>query len=64
MLFKITVPMIGCLLSLNATAGMMGNSQVKDYPWSVAGSLGYTWYDHAYHGGPGADPSAQKGKLH
>jgi opacity protein-like surface antigen len=41
-------------------AGTMGEGQREnDRPWSVIGSLGYSWYDSFYHGGPTADPFAQ-----
>lgn len=51
---------LSCALSFNAIAGMMGRHVVNEYrPWSVIGSLGYTWYDNAYEGGPTADPVAQ-----
>lgn len=34
-------------------------SQATYSPWSMNGAIGYTWYNHAYDGGPGADPAAQ-----
>ena len=45
-----------CVLSINAIAGTMGEPY---RPWSVLGSLGYTWFNQAYSGGPNADPLAQ-----
>ncbi|MFI4919690.1 MAG: hypothetical protein ACHP65_09065 [Legionellales bacterium] len=61
MFFKTTSVALGCLLSLTATAGTMGHTgpDAEYRPWSVIGSLGYTWYDAAYHGGSNADPAAQ-----
>lgn len=51
---------IGCFLSVGVTAGQMGASDRDVYqPWSFTGSLGYTWYNDAYDGGPTADPLAQ-----
>jgi hypothetical protein len=50
----------GCFLSLGAMAGTMVAPLTEEYhPWSVIGSLGYTWYDNFYKGGATADPSAQ-----
>ena len=50
----------GCALSLSAMAGSMGVGQGdENHPWSVIGSLGYSWYDSFYNGGPTADPFAQ-----
>ena len=50
----------GCALSLGAAAGSMGEASAEGYrPWSVIGSLGYTWFDKAYDGGRFADASAQ-----
>jgi hypothetical protein len=46
---------IGCSLTL----GAMADTTEKYHPWSVIGSLGYTWYNDFYDGGPTADPSAQ-----
>ena len=50
----------GCALSFSAMAGTMGAVADELYrPWSVIGSLGYTWYDNFYNGGPTADALAQ-----
>ena len=50
----------GCFLSLSAVAGTMGPVQDAEYrPWSVVGSLGYTWWDSVYDGGFVADTDAQ-----
>ena len=50
----------GCALSLNVLAGTMGPIEVEAYrPWSIIGSLGYTWYNNLYQGGVGSDPFAQ-----
>lgn len=50
----------GCALSLSAVAGTMRPLKTDGYrPWSAIGSLGYTWYDNLYSGGPTADSSAQ-----
>lgn len=48
----------GCALSLSAVAGTMGATQ-EYRPWSVIGSVGYTWFDKAYDGGRFADATAQ-----
>ena len=54
------IAMAGCALSLTAMAGTMGEPLPEENrPWSVIGSLGYTWYDNLYNGGANADPSAQ-----
>ncbi|MCX7116323.1 MAG: hypothetical protein NTW94_00105 [Legionellales bacterium] len=50
---------VGCALSVSAIAGTMGPVAEEYRPWSVVGSLGYTWYDNLYSGGATADPSAQ-----
>ena len=50
----------GYTLSLGAMAGTMGQPVIEEYrPWSVIGSLGYTWYNNFYNGGATADVSAQ-----
>lgn len=50
----------GCMLSLSSMAGSMGaSSNEASTPWSIIGSLGYTWYNDFYNGGPGSDPLAQ-----
>lgn len=50
----------GCTLSLAAIAGTVGAPLTEEYhPWSVIGSIGYTWYDNFYNGGSTADASAQ-----
>jgi hypothetical protein len=50
----------GCTLSLGAMAGTMGAPLTEEnHPWSVIGSIGYTWYDNFYNGGSTADASAQ-----
>lgn len=60
MYIKAGIIAAGCVFSLSAIAGAMGSPLVDEYrPWSVVGSLGYTWYTDAYGGGPGADPVAQ-----
>ena len=52
--------MVGCALSFSVMAGTMGVAQVDEVrPWSIIGSLGYTWYDNFYNGSPTADPLAQ-----
>jgi hypothetical protein len=50
----------GCALSFSAIAGTMGEV-VAEYnkSWSIIGGVGYTWFQDAYAGGPGSDPSAQ-----
>lgn len=54
------IAIVACALSLNVAAGNMGSNVVEQCrPWSVIGSLGYTWYDNFYNGGSTADPSAQ-----
>ena len=54
------IALAGCALSLNVIAGTMGSPLADQYgPWSVIGSLGYTWYNNLYDGGVGTDPSAQ-----
>jgi len=62
MTLKLKMLMAGCAISLSAiaTAGSMGalNSE-EAHPWSIIGSLGYTWYDGAYSGGITADVDAQ-----
>ena len=51
---------VGCALSFTAAAGSMGAVSAEEYrPWSVIGSLGYTWFNNAYAGGQYADVSAQ-----
>jgi len=59
MSFKSTGAVFAYLLSLSATAGTMGPINEGSHPWSVVGSMGYTWYDAAYSGGSGADLAAQ-----
>ncbi|RUR13356.1 hypothetical protein [Legionella sp. km772] len=60
MKFKLSLLTSACLLSLNAAGGTMGSAvQPAQLPWSLNGAIGYTWYDNAYHGGAGADPTAQ-----
>ena len=50
----------GSRFSLSAMAGAMGTPLAEEYrPWSVIGSLGYTWYNNLYDGGVGTYPSAQ-----
>ena len=50
MRIKLGIIAAGYVLSLSAVAGTMG-SQIPEYkPWSVIGSLGYTWYKNAYNG--------------
>lgn len=47
-------------LALQSEAGTMGTGSAETYhPWSVVGSLGYTWFNSAYPGEQTADPSAQ-----
>ena len=54
------IAIAGCALSFSSMAGTMGSPVVEQYrPWSVIGSLGYTWYNNLYDGGAGTDPSAQ-----
>ena len=54
------IAVVGCALSLNVMAGTMGSSVTEAYrPWSVIGSIGYTWYKDLYNGGSSADSSAQ-----
>jgi opacity protein-like surface antigen len=52
---------LGLGLSGHAAAGTMGPliDHEANRSWSLVGSLGYTWYNEAYHGGPTADPTAQ-----
>ncbi len=53
MSIKAVIIAAGCALSLNTIAGTMGVPIAEEYrPWSVIGSLGYTWYQHAYDGIP------------
>jgi hypothetical protein len=60
MFAKKTAIALGCVLSFSSMAGTMGAVAPAEYhPWSVIGSLGYTWFDSAYNRGPGSDPSAQ-----
>ncbi len=60
MIKKGMITIAGCALSFSVMAGTMGTPLTEEYrPWSVIGSLGYTWYDNFYSGGPTADPSAQ-----
>ena len=57
---KVCCVIAGCALSLNAIAGAMGTASAEDsHPWSVIGSLGYSWFDAAYDGGASADALAQ-----
>ncbi len=50
----------GYTLSLGAMAGTMGQPLIEEYrPWSVIGSLGYTWYNNFYNGVATADAFAQ-----
>lgn len=50
----------GCALSFNVMAGTRWMPAVeKCRPWSIIGSLGYTWYSNLYDGGAGTDPSGQ-----
>ena len=38
----------------------MGSASAEESrPWSVVGSLGYSWFDNAYNGGPSDDLSSQ-----
>lgn len=54
------IAIAGCVLSFSTMAGTMGTPPSDEYrPWSVIGSLGYTWYNNFYHGGSEADPLAQ-----
>lgn len=53
------IAIAGCALSFNVLAGTMGSVVEASRPWSVIGTLGVTWYNNFYNGGPGADPSAQ-----
>lgn len=50
--FKASFIAVGCVLSLSAGAGTMGplHTEEPHSSWSVIGSLGYTWYQKAYHG--------------
>ncbi|MFI4919918.1 MAG: hypothetical protein ACHP65_10230 [Legionellales bacterium] len=59
MSFKKYLIATGCAFSLNAVAGTMGSAVDEHRPWSIIGSLGYTWYDKFYNGGPAAALSAQ-----
>jgi len=59
MRFKNILIAAGCVLSLNAIAGSMGDIMPEEHLWSVIGGIGYTDYEHAYHGGPYADIFAQ-----
>ena len=47
--FKTAVIAASCALSLNVVAGTMG-AVSESRPWSIIGSLGYTWFDGSYHG--------------
>jgi hypothetical protein len=51
----------GCALTLSASAiaGTMGPVEDTYRPWSVIGSLGYTWFNAGYNGGVTADRDAQ-----
>lgn len=61
MSLKLCCLFAGCALSVNAIAGTMGASSAEDaHPWSVIGSLGYSWFDAAYNGGDLHDPFIQK----
>ncbi len=53
MIKKIHLISIGCSLSFSALAGTMGTPapMVDMHPWSVVGSIGYTYYDNAAAGG-------------
>lgn len=59
MRFKKICMAAGCIVSLNVVAGTMGDMADACHPWSVMGAIGYTQYEHAYHGGVTADPLAQ-----
>ena len=57
---QIKTILVGSILSFSAIAGTMGTVATNEYrPWSVVGSLGYTWYDSLYDGGPGSSLDAQ-----
>lgn len=58
---RLTLAMIsvGCVLSLSAMAGTIGDVSKDAHPWSFTGSIGYDWYNASYHGGSTADASAQ-----
>ncbi|OYV54384.1 MAG: hypothetical protein B7X00_01405 [Legionella sp. 21-45-4] len=58
MRMKMSVLAASVAVALNATAGTMGAVE-EAHPWSVLGSLGYTWFNDAYSGGALADPTAQ-----
>ena len=49
---KVRFIAMGCVLSFSVGAGTMGPLQTEapHSSWSVIGSLGYTWYQNAYHG--------------
>jgi len=50
----------GCVLSFSAMAGTMGTPLSEEYrPWSVIGSLGYTWYNNFYNTASTTNPSTQ-----
>ncbi len=49
----------GCVFSLHAFAGTMGEVAQYDKSWSIIGGVGYTWFENGYKGGPSADPVAQ-----
>lgn len=56
---------LGCVLSFGAMAGNMGVAAVDSHPWSVIGSLGYTWFNGAYDGGLGliSQPAIDDGQT-
>ena len=62
MSYKIAGVALGCLLSFSAMAENTSELHLmsdKCHPWTVIGSMGYTWYNDMYDGGSGSDPDAQ-----
>lgn len=62
MALKLKLIAAGCAFALSsvATAGSMGSlASADEHPWSIIGSLGYTWYDGAYNGDSTIDVDAQ-----
>lgn len=58
------IAMLGCTVSLSALAGIIGAPLAQDHrPWSVVGSLGYTWYNSFYDGGGDAQAAIGDGQT-